>query len=91
MRYFLQRTRDKAGDSGPMSQAIFWNGNAEPTIQENARPQIGASMKVGTYIARSYQNQDWWMTTPVTEIIEETEDYCRFKTGNSEYEWKRTY
>lgn len=38
-------------------------------------------------------DQDWWQTTWVTEILEErTEEdgteYVRFKTGNSEYEWK---
>jgi hypothetical protein len=27
-----------------------------------------------------------WMTTPITEIIEEKEDYVKFKTKNSVYE-----
>ena len=29
-----------------------------------------------------------WMTTIVTEILEETDSYVRFKTKNSEYELK---
>jgi len=30
-----------------------------------------------------------WQTTPVTEILEEREDYIKFKTRNSNYElWK---
>jgi len=30
-----------------------------------------------------------WQTTPVTEILEEREDYIKFKTQNSDYElWK---
>jgi hypothetical protein len=88
MRYRLTRLRDGAGDSGPMSQTIEWDDDEKATICENARPKIGASMIVGSYMA-SYLWQDWWMTTPVTEIIEETENYCRFKTQNSEYEWTR--
>jgi hypothetical protein len=58
-----------------------------------ARPQIGASMRVGSIAARSFTSQDWWQTTLITEILEErTEEdgteYVRFKTGNSEYEWR---
>jgi hypothetical protein len=30
-----------------------------------------------------------WQTTPITEIVEEREDYIKFKTRNSNYElWK---
>jgi hypothetical protein len=100
MPYSLRRTRDGAGDSGQMSQAIFpvfdqdTGKMIDKEIQENARPQIGAVMIVGSHYARSYSAQDWWQTTLITEILEErTEDdgveYVRFKTGNSEYEWKR--
>jgi len=100
MPYSLRRTRDGAGDSGQMSQAIFpvfdqdTGKMIDKEIQENARPQIGAAMVVGSYYARSYSAQDWWQTTLITEILEErTEEdgieYVRFKTGNSEYEWKR--
>jgi hypothetical protein len=46
-------------------------------------------MLVGSVTARSYSNRDWWMTTKVTEILEEKEEdgvlYVRFKTGNSIY------
>ena len=56
-------------------------------------------MIVGSPYARSYSAQDWWQTTIITEILEErTEEggieYVRFrtgnfKTGNSEYEWRK--
>lgn len=88
MRYTLKRVSDGVGDSGPMSEAITWDGEKN-IVKNNARPQVNHCMKVGTFVARSYQNQDWWMTTPVTEILEETENYCRFKTKNSEYEWTK--
>ena len=100
MPYSLRRTRDGAGDSGGMSLAqipTFDKDTGEIADIEyihEARPQIGASMRVGSITGRTYSPQDWWQTTLITEIVEErTEEdgaeYVRFKTGNSEYEWKR--
>ena len=99
MAYWMHRTRDGMGDSGSMSMALV------PTYDENskvvdveyindARPKIGYVMRVGSGIARSYSAQDWWQTTVITEIIEDTVDensgeYVRFKTGNSIYEWRK--
>lgn len=99
MPYSLRRTRDGAGDSGPMSDAVFpvfdhdTGKLIDKNVQNNARPQVGAVMIVGSPYARSYSAQDYWQTTLVTEILEErTEEdgteYVRFRTGNSEYEWK---
>lgn len=93
MTYSLTRTKDGAGDSGPMSCAVFCNENGKPELIENARPFVGAVMIVGTFITRSYAAQDYWQTTPVTEILEEHTDdegdqWVRFKTQNSEYVWK---
>jgi accessory colonization factor AcfC len=97
MTYSLRRTRDGAGDSGPMSSAVFYNENGQPERTENARPFVGAVMIVGTYMARSFSAQDYWQTTPVTEIIKEWTDWVedqsvecvQFKTGNSEYIWEK--
>jgi hypothetical protein len=98
MPYSLRRTRDGAGDSGQMSRAIFpvydqdTGKIIDKEVQENARPQVGAVLFVGSPYARTYDAHDWWQTTLITEILEErSEDgteYVRFKTGNSEYEWK---
>jgi hypothetical protein len=48
-------------------------------------------MLVGSITARSYSDQDYFLTTTVTEILEEITNeqthYIRFRTGNSEYEW----
>jgi hypothetical protein len=87
----LRRTSDGAGDSGSRSEAISWNDDR--TVREivGRRPVIGCSMLVGGVTARSYSRQDYWLTTTVTEILEEisTEDcdYVKFSTGNSIYEW----
>ena len=97
MPYLLRRTRDGAGDSGLMSLAQIPTFDQDTgkivDVEEihNARPQVGASMRVGSPFGRTFLAQDWWQTTLITEILEErTEDgreYVRFKTGHSEYEW----
>lgn len=89
MTFSLYRERDGAGDSGPMSVAFVRNEDTgEVEKEENAKPRVGVVMRVGTYFARTMQYQDYWTTTMVTEIIEERDDYVKFKTGNSVYEWK---
>lgn len=83
----LRRLRDGAGDSGARVEAIRWNENG--TFKEIAGnvPMIGCSLLVGSISARSYSSKDYWLTTEVTEILEEREGYVKFKTGNSEYEF----
>jgi hypothetical protein len=94
MPYSLRRTRDGAGDSGPMSMAIVptidmdTNKICNVDYEHNARPRLGVAMRVGSIIGRTYAPQDWWQTTLITQILEDTPDYVRFTTGNSEYEWK---
>jgi hypothetical protein len=94
MPYSLVRERDGAGDSGNMSLAI--TPNADPggkhLYEHGSAPKVGAVMRVGSLFGRSFSVQDWWQTTPITEILEEWNDgevhYIRFKTGNSTYVWK---
>ena len=86
MRYSLVRVHDGVGDSGPMCQ-ILDQENYQP-IEGETRPRVGCGVRVGSYYARTYAMQDRWQTTPVLEILEEREDYIKFKTRNSEYEWK---
>jgi hypothetical protein len=86
--YSLRRTRDGAGDSG--SSMIINRRHPETSEYEfvrDVKPRVGWGVQVGSFGARSFVEQDYWQTTYVTEILEEREDYVRFKTGNSEYEW----
>jgi hypothetical protein len=90
--YSLRRERDGVGDSGGMSIALTY-GQYDLETEENARPRVGVAMRVGSHFARSYSYQDWWQTTLITEILEERfeegkEDYVKFRTGNSVYEWR---
>lgn len=82
----LKRVGDGAGDSGARVEAIKWNDDGTFKEVVANKPVVGCSLLVGSVTARSYSSQDYWLTTTVTEIIEEREDYIRFKTGNSEYE-----
>lgn len=83
----LRRVSDKVGDAGARSEAILWNGDGTFNRVVSTRPTVGCSMLVGSITARSYSSQDYWLTTVVTEILEDRGDYVRFKTANSEYEW----
>lgn len=82
----LRRMSDGAGDAGARVQAIAWN--EDRTFKEVAGnyPIVGCSLLVGSVTARSYSKSDYWLTTIVTEILEEKEDYVKFKTENSVYE-----
>ena len=83
----LKRVSDGKGDQGGLSQAIKWNEDSTFKEVVSDRPTIGCSMYVGSVTARSYSYQDYWLTTEITEILEEKDDYVKFKTKNSEYEW----
>ena len=100
MPYSLRRTRDDVGDSGQMSLAIHLNAGPgdEHVYEHGARPKIGSIIRVGSPFPRLNSSQDWWQTSPITEILDEwteTDDddnlieCVRFKTGNSTYVWKQ--
>lgn len=87
MPYSLVRTRDGAGDSGQYSEALK---RADGKVEGGGvRPRVGYAMRVGSLMARTYQMQDYWTTTYVTEITKDTEDEVHFRTGNSEYVWRK--
>ena len=88
----LIRMSDGKGDSGSNVEAIRLNPETDnPEYKHTREPIVGWALRVGSVTARTYSNQDWWMTTPVTEIMERTEKdnelYVKFKTGNSIYEF----
>ena len=81
----LIRDRDGEGDSGSRVEAL------DPETGEvvGYEPTVGYRLLVGSLTARSFSNRDHWITTPITEIISDSEDEVRFKTGNSVYTLKR--
>ena len=87
MRYSLTRLRDGAGDSGPLCQIL--DPESGRVVPDSYRPTVGFGVRVGSITARTYEYQDYWQTTPVSEILEDQPNYIKFKTKNgSIYEWK---
>jgi hypothetical protein len=86
-----QDGREEFMEQGARVDAIAWN--EDKTFKEVVAhaPTVGCSLLVGSVTARSYSDQDYWLTTVVTEILEEEKDdkgylkFVRFKTKNSEY------
>ena len=99
MPYSLKRESDGAGDSGTMSKLLIPvydnTGKIVDKLEvDDVRPRVGSVLRVGSHSARSYSAQDWWQTTIITEILEDTinedgTEYVKFRTGNSIYEWRK--
>jgi hypothetical protein len=88
MGYSLKRLSDGAGDIGGMSEARWIDETGTMRVEPDARPRVGVCMRVGSLHARTYSGQDWWMTTPITQIVEEAPDRVVFETrSGSTYEW----
>ncbi len=88
MTYSLKRESDGAGDSGLVSDAL-WLKDDKLQVEHNARPRVGVAIQVGSPFARTMQYQDWWQTSLCTDILIDEENYVKFKTGNSTYEWRQ--
>jgi hypothetical protein len=88
----LRRVSDGEGFRGSLTQAIKFNEDGTFDKVVDSKPVVGYSFLVGTVSASSYSDRDYWMTTEVTEILEERRneegklEYVKFKTKNSIYE-----
>ena len=89
MPYHLWKVGDPCtGDSGGMSMAL-WDEGEQVKTENDARPQVGKVIRVGSIYARSYQQQDWWQTSEIKEILEESQDRVKFLTNSgSTYVWE---
>jgi hypothetical protein len=78
--WVLVRERDKLTKQSKGVKWIEWNedGSMKHYFDE---PATGRSL-----IMSPFNGSFTWQTTTVTEIIEQREDYLKFKTGNSNYE-----
>jgi len=79
-------------EAGARVEAVAWN--EDRTFKERIKtnkPIVGCSFLIGSVTSRSYSDSDYWLTTVVTEILNEDCDEdddviaVRFKTENSEY------
>jgi len=82
---WLIRERDGEGYSGSRVEAI------DPVSLKVVahEPTVGCALLVGTITAGMFTKRDWWFTTPITEIVEETAEEVKFKTKNSTYTFRK--
>jgi hypothetical protein len=82
----LTRDRDGEGYYGSRVEAI----DPETGKIVGRKPMVGKCLLVGTVIAGTFSERDWWMTTPIKEILYETDKEIRFETvNNSKYTFKK--
>jgi len=79
-------------EAGKRIEAIAWNENGTfKEVVNRQIPVVNCSLLIGSITARTYSENDYWLTTVVTEILEESKNSegditsIRFKTQNSEY------
>lgn len=70
-------------EGGARVDAIKYDGKSTKVVGHY--PMVGCSLLVGSVTARSYSSRDYWLTTEISEILEDTEDYVKFRTKNSIY------
>ena len=77
----LVRERDGLIKQSKEVMWLEWNEDGRVKSYKHDEPLIGRSLIMSPF------NQFFtWQTTTITEIVEQREDYIKFKTGNSTYE-----
>ena len=79
----LVRERDGLTKQSKAIKWLEWNEEGRYKT-DHKEPAVGRAL-----LMSPFNDFFTWMTTDVTEILEEREDYIKFKTRNSNYElWK---
>ena len=79
----LVRERDGLTNQSKDIKWIEWNEEGRFKA-DHKEPAVGRAL-----LMSPFNDFFTWMTTDVTEIVEERDDYIKFKTRNSNYElWK---
>jgi len=81
----LTRDRDGEGHYGCRIEARDPKQDMKVVGYE---PMVGCCLFIGTVTAGTFSSRDWWLTTPITEILSETDEEIRFETKNSTYTFK---
>tara|TARA_R110000868_G_scaffold88546_1_gene246831 strand:+ start:138 stop:485 length:348 start_codon:yes stop_codon:yes gene_type:complete len=76
----LVRERDGLTNQSKDIKWLEWNEKGRVRKDYN-EPAVGRSL-----LMSPFNDFFTWMTTDITEIVEEREDYIKFKTRNSNYE-----
>lgn len=79
----LVRERDGLTKQSKEVMWVEWNEEGRFSGRHN-KPEVGRSL-----IMSPFNEFFTWQTTTITEIVEERDEYIKFKTQNSNYElWK---
>ena len=78
----LVRDRDGEGHYGSMVESICLETGKHTQVR---CPVVGECFRVGTVTGGMFSDRDWWLTTPVTEILAQDDTKIQFKTKNSTY------
>lgn len=79
-KWKLVRERDGLTKQSKEVTWVGWNEDGSFKSKHD-KPSIGRSLLMSPF------NQFYtWQTTIITEIVEQTDDYIKFKTQNSNYE-----
>lgn len=81
--------REEFKEGGARVEALAWDDEGKLKEVKGHEPIVGCSLLVGSVTARSFSSQDYWLTTLVTEIVEETDEHIIFNTENSKYKLLR--
>lgn len=77
----LIRERDSITKTSNAILFIEWNED-NTFKQKHDEPLINTSLMMSPFGDKSFT----WLTTPIIEIIQQKDDYIKFKTENSVYE-----
>jgi len=80
LKYTLKRLRDSLTKVGLKISWIEWGDNGRGKEMHD-EPAIGRSLMLDPHVF-NYT----WLTTSITEIVEQREGYIKFNTKNSVYE-----
>ena len=91
--YYLTKVNGSQGESGSLLESLKEpEGLSEfhlsdlTQVGENGEIHVGCRIKCGSLTARSFQYQDWWMTSCVQKILDFKEGcWVLFETLNSTY------
>jgi len=79
--------RERDGLTKQSKEVMWIEFNDEGRFKsKHDEPAVGRSLMMSPFTF-SFT----WQTTTVTEIVEQREDYIKFKTGNSTYELSKIY
>jgi hypothetical protein len=82
-KWELKRLDDGLVRTGSKVQYIEWNEVDRSFLNSHDDIQVGRSLMLEPRM------QFTWLTSPITQIVEQREGYTKFKTLNSTYELKK--